>query len=84
MFLLMAYKSVMNERKKLEPESDFFGTPKKNIQKITKFRGYSSVLLFIVKTRKQMKFLSKLQTFDFTSTKLVKYELYSQISLIDL
>lgn len=28
-FLLMAYKSVMNEKKKLEPESDLFGTPKK-------------------------------------------------------
>lgn len=84
MLLLMAYKSVMNERKKLEPESDLFDTPKKNIQKITKFRSYSSVLLFIVKIRKQMRFLSKLQTLDFTSTKLVKYEVYSQMSLIDL
>lgn len=84
MLLLMAYKSVMNERKKLEPESDLFDTPKKNIQKITKFRSYSSVLLFIVKIRKQMRFLSKLQALDFTSTKLVKYEVYSQMPLIDL
>ena len=84
MLLLMAYKSVMNERKKLEPESDLFDTPKKNIQKITKFRSYSSVLLFIVKIRKQMRFLSKLQALDFTSTKLVTYEVYSQMSLIDL
>ena len=64
MLLLMAYKSVMNERKKLEPESDLFETPKKNIQKITKFRSYSSVLLFIVKIRKQMRFLSKLQALN--------------------
>lgn len=35
----MAYKSVMNERKKLEPESDFFGTPKKIFRRSLNFEA---------------------------------------------
>ena len=39
MLLLMAYKSVMNERKKLEPESDLFGTPKKIFRRSLNFEA---------------------------------------------
>lgn len=39
MLLLMAYKSVMNERKKLEPESDLFDTPKKIFRRSLNFEA---------------------------------------------
>ena len=74
----------MNVRNKLGPETDPFGTPKKIFRESLKFETTPVFCFYSSNTQKKLRFLSKLQALNFTSTNLVKCEVYSQMPLADL